>query len=74
MDNTLKVVLAAADGDLTALVDAVVHVVEERHYNQRGAQEEAERVVAYLREAVGGDEAKARWARPRLVLAGMDAA
>ena len=74
MDNILKTVLAAADGDLTTLVDAVVHVVEERHYNQQGAQKEAERVVRYLREAVGGDEARARWRRPRLVRAGMDAA
>jgi hypothetical protein len=72
MDKTLHAILAAADEDLTALVAAVVRVVEARHYNQRGAQEEMERVVAQLRSAVSGAEAKARWKKPRLVGAQAD--
>jgi hypothetical protein len=67
MDKTLYAILSVADDDLTALVAAVVHVVEGRHYNQRGAQEGMEQVVAELRSAVSGAEAKARWSRPRLV-------
>jgi hypothetical protein len=67
MEKTLQTILAAADDDLTALVAALVQVVERRHYDQRGAQEEMERVVAELRAAVSGAEAKARWSRPRLV-------
>jgi hypothetical protein len=52
MDKTLDAILIAADDDLTALVNAVVQVVERRHYDQRGAQDEIEQVIAYLRAAV----------------------
>jgi hypothetical protein len=67
MDQTMRAILAAADEDLTALVDAVVRVVEARHYNQQGAQDEMEAVAAYLRSAVSDDAARARWQKPRLV-------
>jgi hypothetical protein len=52
MDKILYGILSVADDDLTALVAAVVHVVRERCYDQRGAQEEMEQVIAQLRAAV----------------------
>jgi terminase large subunit-like protein len=63
MDQTIRAILAAADEDPTALVDALVRVVEARHYNQQGAQDEMEAVTAYPRSAVSNDAAKARWSK-----------
>jgi len=52
MDRTLRAILSAAADDLTALVAAVVHVVEGRHYDRQGVQQEMEDVIARLRAAV----------------------
>jgi hypothetical protein len=46
-------ILKAADSDLAALVEALIEVVKERHYNDEGARAEMEQVTADLRKAVG---------------------
>jgi hypothetical protein len=38
---------------LAALVEALIEVVKERHYNDEGARAEMEQVAADLRKAVG---------------------
>jgi len=58
MDKTLYAILSVADDDLAALVAAVVHVVEGRHYDRQWAQEEMEDVIARLRAAVRVEAAK----------------